>query len=302
MQFEGERHLRFFSVTLLSNETNLINYMKKNYLLIAVAMVAALSMVSCKNNKKSAQSQEPTQEEVQEMKQALADSVLTKIDELAEQYWDSYSKSFRLRTLELTDAEKLVKPDYLLDPSVANNLVTRSQKINALAIYDTEHEIRKIYDMPCDDVEEVIAKLIVDLNFPLSVDTLFSDAPVSEKIRAYYNACKERGDLALFWQFEYAIVTEGMYILSQNPELFLSKITDEQWQAWRVVKQTRVAAIEELAKYDEEMAQLWEFRNKNRVTASDEERDRKDQSIETAKQYYIANKDKYAAKRNALLQ
>jgi len=70
--------------------------MKNTHILIAVAMVAALSMVSCKNNKK-AESQEPTQEEVQEMKQALADSVLAEIDAIAEKLYDASSKSFRLQ-------------------------------------------------------------------------------------------------------------------------------------------------------------------------------------------------------------
>ncbi len=108
--------------------------MIKNNILIALAMLAVLTMVSCKNNNKKAQSQDPTQEEVQEMKQALADSVLAEIDAFVDEYIDASSKSFKIRDLELTENEKSVRPDYLLDPSVANNLVTRSQKINALVI------------------------------------------------------------------------------------------------------------------------------------------------------------------------
>jgi len=259
-------------------------------------------MVSCKNSNKKAQSQEPTQEDVQEMKQALADSVLTYIDACVEKLCDATSKSFRIQTMELTDEEKMVKPDYLLDPSVANNLVTKTQKVNALAIYLAELGIRKLYDMPQEETKEVIAKLAIDVNHPIDNDFLTSDIATSEKMKKEYEICKERGDVAYFWQFQVAALTEICYLLVQNPELFFSKITDEQWQSWSALKQTRRAALEELAKYDEEMAQVWEFRKKNRITASDEENNSIDQSIEFAKHFYSANKDKYIAKRNALLQ
>jgi len=275
--------------------------MKHIHILIALAMLAALTMVSCGNNKK-AQNQEPTQEEVQEMKQALADTVLAYIDSCVEKLCDATSKSFRIQTMELTDEEKMIKPDYLLDPSVSNNLVTKTQKINALAIYLAELGIRKLYDMPQEETKEVIAKLALDVNHPIDDDLLTSDTPTSEKMKKEYEICKERGDVAYFWQFQVAALTEISYLLAQNPELFFSKITDEQWQSWAVLKQTRRAALEELAKYDEEMAQVWELRKKNRITASDEENNSIDQSIDVAKQYYIANKDKYIAKRNALLQ
>jgi len=84
-------------------------------------------MVSCKNNNKKTQSKNPSQEEVQEMKQALADSVLAEIDAFADQYSDAASKAFRLQAMELTDDEKQVKPDYLLDPSLVSKFVTKSQ-------------------------------------------------------------------------------------------------------------------------------------------------------------------------------
>jgi len=274
--------------------------MKKSYIFIALTMVAVLTMVSCKNNKK-ANNQEPTQEEVQGMKQALADTVLAKIDEFVEQYWDNYSKSFRFRTLELTEAEKLVKPDYLLDPSVANTLVTKTQKVNALAIYEMEQAIRKIYDMPCNDVEEVIARLIVDLNCPLTIEDLVSESPVSEKIKSYYNACKERGDLALFWQLEEAIGTETDYLLAQNPNLFFSKMTEEQWKSFYNVRWFCYKSVDELAKYDEEMASLQKFMHKE-WTISNDDVIRVNSNFASAKEHRVAHRELYIAKRNALLQ
>lgn len=272
----------------------------KSFIPVALAMVAALSIVSCKCNSKK--TQKPTQEEVQQQKQALADSVLADIDALTEQYIDASSKSFRLQVMQLTDEEKLLKPDYLLDPSVANNLVTRSQKINALAIYIVEAGIRRIYDMPIDNVKESIAKLAVDLNYPIDLDYSISNSPVSEKTKARYDAFKQRGDMVSFWQFEYALVCEIDYIVANNPNLFFNKITEEQWQSFYQRKLSRMKPIEDLAQYDEEMAQLYDYITRNRVLATQKERDLNNQTKESAKQFRIANKDKYIARRNALLQ
>jgi len=275
--------------------------MRKSYIIITLAMVASLAMVSCKNNEKA---KEPTQEEVQEMKQALADTVLAKIDEIAEQYLDNTSNSFRLRTLELTDAEKSVKPDYLLDPSVANTLVTRSQKINALAIYGMEQAIRKIYDMPCADVEEAIARLIADIDCPLNIEDLLSASPVSVKVKAYYDAYKERGDLALFWQYENAILCETNYILAKNPELFFNKISEENLMAYNSTWASLKAAIRELAKYDNQMQDIMNisFFNPTNEITDEELRNCYFKDLNTAKETYKSNKLNQIEKRNALLQ
>jgi len=272
--------------------------MKRTLTLIACVAICSAMMVSCKNNKTT----EPAPEEIQAQKVALADSVLTKIDEFAEQYWNAQAQSSIFSTMKLTDEEKRIKPDYLLDPSVANTLLTKSQKINALAISAVDIAVCKAYDMPYDDLREAAIKLATELNVPFDMKFTTGNEPVSEKIKAAYKACKERGELSLFWQFEYSVVVESYYILSQNPELFFSKITEEQWQAFHRVRNTRREAIDELAKYDEEMALLKEFRNNHSVLATKEEKDNKFKSVETAKEYYFAKKEQYAAKRNALLQ
>jgi len=272
--------------------------MRRVLSLFACVAICSAMMVSCKN----AKTVEPTAEEIQAQKQALADSVLADIDALAEQFSESQSKSFGFKFLELTDNEKLVKPDYLLDPSVASTLVSKTQKVNALAIYFVDNNLRTLYEMPCDEVKEAMAKLAAEVNFPVDVEYLTGDAPASEKMEKQYEICKERGDLAYFWQFEYALLSEISYVMANNPELFYSKITDEQWQTFNNRFKTIVRAVEKLAKYDEEMAQLWEFRCKYYPYTSDEENISNNQNAETAKQYHIVNKDKYVARRNALLQ
>jgi len=269
--------------------------MKRTLTLIACVAVCCSMMASCKN----ANTAEPTPEEIQAQKVALADSALAEIDSLAEQYFDATSKSFRISAMELTDGEKLVKPDYLLEPSVAATFVTKVQKVNALAIYSMELGVRKIYDMPQEETREVVARLAAELNHPIDVGL---DTTIVVKIKSEYEKCKERGDLAYFWQFQYALVTEISYILAHNPDLYFSKITGDQWRSFCVVVDSKLNAVKKLAEYDEEMAQIIEFRNKYRVTDPSGEKERIDHSIETVKNFHIANKDKFVAKRNALLQ
>lgn len=273
--------------------------MRKSYILIALAMVATLTMVSCKNVKKV---KEPTQEEVQEMKQALADTVLAYIDICTEKLCDATSKSFNIQKMELTANEKSVKPDYLLDPSVANTLVTKKQKVNALAIYAIELLVRKIYDMPQEEANTTIAKLAVEVDHPTDIDFFMSDTPTSEKLRREYEICKERGDLNYFWQFQSAIITEISYLLVQNPKLFFSKITDEQLKAYGTRGGEIYAAVYKLAEFDEEMAELKDLLCRNSITPSLSEWDNIYQSREIHIQKRLEHKDLFIARRNALLQ
>lgn len=261
--------------------------MKRTFYLIALVTICSSMIASCVNNK----AKEPAVEEIQQKKQALADSVLAEIDKISEKYVEASATGFRVRGFELTEKEKQIKPDFLLDPALVNTFLTKSQKINAMAIYFVEQGIRKIYDMPQDDATGAIVKLAAELGHPVEKDFWLSDAPTSEKVKREYASFKEMGDLAYFWQFQNAIILEYDYLVAQNPELFFSKISEEQWQSFYQKRLARLEAIEELAKYDESMAQVWEFINKNRVTASDEERDQENQSIELAKQFRIVHKD-----------
>jgi len=272
--------------------------MKRTLTLFAYVVICCAMAVSCKNAKTA----EPTPEEIQAQKVALADSVLAQIDALAEQLYDATSKSFRICDFELTDEEKMVKPDFLLDPLIAATLVTKYQKINALAIYSIELGVRQIYDMPCDDVKEVIVKLAADINHPFDLDVELGDVPVSEKVRNFYEKWKERGDIAYFWQLQNAMLIEIGYLVANNPALFFNNIKDEQWQGFtnRVIIKDR--ALVKMAKYDSEMAVLSDFMQQFGVMASDEEIKAVCSSCEAASKFVTANKDKYIARRNALLQ
>jgi len=271
----------------------------KKYVFIALTMISALSVVSCKNKKTD---QELTAEEVQEQKVALSDTVLAKIDSLAINYFDAKDGAFTIFNRVLTDAGVMDKPDYLLDPSVAYTLVSKSQKINAMAIYCIDYAVRKVYDMPVDETKAAIARLSLDLGHFISTDEYDSGEPISSLIRKAYERHKEEGLLYCFWQLEYAMLAEMDYVIASAPGLFFYKVSDEQWvnttKAWGEL----IAAIAEMAPYDEEMAALLDGYQEMNILTSEEDIARFSSSKASAKQFYIDNYKKIAARRNALLQ
>jgi len=273
--------------------------MKRTVQFLALVAICSAMIISCKSNKQS----EPTPEEIKAQKVALADSVLAQIDAFADEYMLASDNAFRIANFELTEEEKMVKPDYLLDPSFASTLVTKSQKVNALGIFALDIAVRKIYDIPLEETKEVIAKLAAEINHPMDVNVNTNlEMPLSEKIKKEYENCKARGELTYFWQFQNAILVETAYVIVQNPELFFSKISEEQWQAFNKRTNENNYAMRKLAKYDQEMSAVLELFNRYRAVSSDEEKAKIDVSVESTKQYWSANKDKFINQRNALLQ
>jgi len=276
--------------------------MKKSYFFALGVLLAALLLVSCKNNNKKSEDKALTAEQVQQTKDQMAESVLETVDAIEQEYRKASQNSFCINQFELTEKEKMVKPDYLLEPQVANTLVTRSQKINALGIYFVEYWFRKLYDMPVEEVQQVIVKLAADVNYPLDVEYAGSDASVSDKLAKEYEACKKAGALAAYWQYRNAVLVETDYLIAQNSRLFFNRITPEQWLSYYMKMTTSVNAIKQLSEYDEEMAAVNQMRIENRVAASDEELFKANRSTEAAKLFHLENKEKFAAARNALIQ
>ncbi len=270
--------------------------MRRPLSFLALAAICSAMMVSCKSRQS-----EPTPEEIQAQKVALADSVLAEIDAFADEYFVASGNAFRLGNFELTEEEKMVKPDYLLDPSFANTLATKSQKVNALAYYITDLSVRTIYDMPLEETKEVIAQLALELNHQVDVN-IYTDyeMPLSEKIRKEYEACKERGDVAYFWQFQNAILRETKYLLSKNADMFFNKISDAQVAEFDRRWDNFIDAVKVLSESDDEMRLVLD---NTYIPSNREEFDNMYYSSkEAAKEMYKSNKFQFIERRNALLQ
>ncbi len=272
--------------------------MKRTLLYVATATICLATMLSCKNK-----TNELTQEQVQEQKLAVADSVLSLIDTLEIEFVNKSDNGFRVSDLfALTDAEKLVKPDYLLDPSAANTLFTRRQKINALAYYTLEYGIREAYGMPLDDVNKAITKLSVDVDVPIDLDYLRSDAAESLKVQRVYEMCREKGDIAAFWQYQCAFIFHTDYIIACNPKLYIPKISEEGLQQFNHRLEYVTNAATALAPYDKDMESLLlEIKSWDLLVDETEWDEAFASDISTA-QFYIKNKKAIIERRNRMIE
>ena len=267
-------------------------------------MVAAMS-VSCKNNnRKAKETSEATAEVVEAAKTILTDDVLATLDELAESFKNEENvvDVQSIITSSLTEEEMLVKPDYLLEAAQANEMVTKAQKISALAVFYVERPIRKAFGMPVDEIDEVIARLAANINFPISSKEDQDNRPVSERFSKFYNSCVENGDIAHFWQFAFAIQNELGYLISNNPEAFFRNLTEEQYTAFHNRFHTAIKAVETLAEYDADVKAAWDAFNAAKAFDNSGETDKMHATIETAKVDLPARKEAYAARRAALLK
>ena len=265
-------------------------------------MVAAMT-VSCKNNnKKAAKTAEANAEVVEAAKTILTDDVLATLDEIAKPILESSGSAApeSIIASALTEEEKLIKPDYLLEASQANEMVTKSQKLNALAILFVERPIRIAYGMPTEETDKVIAHLAAEVNDPISFDDEMNLTP-AEKTKMAYEAHKERGDITDFWQYVFAIQIEINYLISNNPDAFFRNLTEEQYQSFHNRYVSCLKAVKELAKYDSEIALILDTYYKYNDFSNFEDGVNAYGTMADGKRLAVESKDIYEAKRAAFL-
>lgn len=140
--------------------------------------------------------------------------------------------------------------------------------------------------------------MVAEINDNLDVDD-FKNMTPSEVVKKDYELCKERGDLAYFWQFAFAVQQELPFLIAENAEVFFRSITDEQFNAAETRYRSCLKAVRVLADYDDELASILKVFEANRSVSDDAAGYA---TKEGAKQHDIANLDKMIANRNALLK
>jgi len=272
--------------------------MKRTFVLFAFIAISSLAVVSCRN----ANSNEQPSEDVQDQRLVLEENVLSVIDNLAAEYQQAWYRGDFALNLVLSDEEKLVKPDYLLETGLAPTFLTKRHKTAALAYYLVDYLVKTAYEMPLGESREVISKLSADINYPIDMDNLQYDitAPESNGIIDAYNTLKARDELDLFWKFQFAFLKEVEYLFTMNPELYLSKLNDEQLQATTDYWNYFADALNILAEYDQEIAMMVEISNPDGLSNEDFE-----SSFETRAatlQTYKEDRFNELEQRNALLK
>ncbi|MCQ2173939.1 MAG: hypothetical protein MJY61_02260 [Bacteroidales bacterium] len=277
--------------------------MRKYCLFIALATVAAMT-VSCRNkNSKNAESEGVNEEIVEAAKVVLADDLLAALDEIGESLTNDLNMFDVAGHIaeQLTEKDKLIKPDYLFNPSEVNNLVTRFQKVSALGFLICERPVRIAYGMPLNAVDEAIGRLMIDLNYTIPVKEI-ADKPIYEVVKEEYEEYRERGELPFFWQFNFSIVNDALFLISKNPDLFFRDITEEQYKSFENRFISCLKAVCALAKYDPEVAIAFKVLEENMVNSNLEEEMKAFGSFNEAKQQISDAGEIIAARRSALLK
>ncbi len=128
--------------------------------------------------------------------------------------------------ITLTDEEKQVKPDYLLDVAVIDNAITLSEKYRVLSALEVDKEVAKLYDMDTADIDKAITKLAADINDP-SFKAVEGKSGIYESAQELYDAMNENGRINYFWQIVASSLVEQLYVTSQNTDKFLTSFTDD---------------------------------------------------------------------------
>ncbi len=202
--------------------------MKKLFMsLFAVALLA-----SCGGNKQNTEAE--NQEEKTFEQEQIEANIKMQVDSLASEFAKMGDMPFIANLKEgkivFTEEEKKVKPEYLINPTVTNDLVTLSQKYRAVAMLIADKFVAQAYDLNIDDYDVVLKKLVVDLDddaFKVFVNEDTKD-DIQTRIQTFYQKEDENGRINFFWDTTTAFLVEELYIISQDPNNdFIECFTDE---------------------------------------------------------------------------
>jgi hypothetical protein len=227
--------------------------MKK--LSIFAAAFAAIVFAACGN--KTAQNTESADSVVKSFEQQQIEaSIKMHVDSLASEIGKlkmvPFLQSDGNGGIKLTKEELQVKPDYLLDPAVAENATVLSEKYRLLSALDIDRRAAKLYEMPIEDYDKAITKLAADINDP-SFKILDNEGSVSETTQTLYDEMEKNGRLNYFWQLAASSLVEQLYLANQNSDKYLSTFTDEAAAntTFRIV--LILDALNRLSQYDPEI-------------------------------------------------
>ena len=269
----------------------------KKFTLVLLAACALLT-ISCKNNRNDAA--KPSQEAVDAAEAVLADDVLALVDKLSTRFVEAAGNvNFpELVSSGISDKEKLVKPDYLLDPEMTKDLLTNFQKVNALAILVTERPLRLAYDLPLAEADEVMNKLALDVNYPIDS---YAGSP-SDFLQKAYSTCKERGELEYFWQFSFAAMNSMIYIIAHTPDVFFRNVTEEEYASFHQQYKDCLQAVQILRKYNSSLDRAMQIYSLNSNITVPMPADNVYGTVELAKTNLVARKAVYEERRANFLK
>ena len=222
--------------------------MKK--LSILAAVVVAIVFSACGN--KTAQNVESADSMKSFEQSQIEANIKMQIDSIAVEFSKIDQPPFFKTTkegIQITEEGKLVKPDYLLAASVAEEAVTLAEKYRVMTALSIDKKVAELYEMPTEDYEKAIGKLAAEINDP-SFKVLENPGAVFETTSALYQEMEKNGRINYFWQIAAAALVEQLNVISQTQDQFLTPFTDETAAnvTYRII--LILDAVNRLAQYD----------------------------------------------------
>jgi hypothetical protein len=195
--------------------------------------------------------------------------------------------------ITLTKEEKQVKPNYMLNANVAEEATTLAEKYRILSALNVDRKIAALYEMPTEDYDKAITKLIADINDP-SFKAIDDANTLFETSTTLYDAMDENGRINFFWQLAAAALVEELYVMNQNTDKFLSTFTDEAVSdvTFRII--VILDAIDRLTAYDADIKPVAEAVAPLKVLNAT--------SVDQMKTQLTEAKDKIDAARKAIIK
>lgn len=211
----------------------------KTYHVILVAAALMVVAPSCKNQNKKAKAQEETaaamdETQVSNAEKLLAEDLAINMEKLLESVKQTKGVLPCVKqgtsNVQLTDKEKMVKPDYLFDPAEIDNLQTLVQKYRVFSILAVDKEIARLYDMPVDGYDAAMAKLSADINDPALkayIEKVNAGEPAEELLNEFMTKSYKEGRANLYWEAVSAMLVETVYVASRNINKFIGIFDDQ---------------------------------------------------------------------------
>lgn len=161
------------------------------------------------------------------------------------------------RTATLSEDEKKVKPDYLINPAdIMDKLESLSLKYRAMVVMGLDKTVSDLYEMP-DVYSEPLSKLAAEVNDPGVSYIMEHGENSSEDLSKYYEIEEQNGRANYFWESAATAIIEQVYIITKNQDMFLKNFTDKDAEdiTYRIV--LLIDAYEELSDYNLELRKLY---------------------------------------------
>ena len=205
---------------------------------------AALLFAACGGNKSAQPTDEPESDKTFEQEQIEA-SIKMNVDSLASVIAQLKQLPIAQKNgmIVLTEEERQVKPDYLMEAAVAENTTILSEKYRVLSAMQVDREVADLYGMSTKEYDNEIAKLI---------------AGIYEASQDLYNAMEQNGRINFYWQIVTTALVEQMYVISHNTDKFLAAFDDDAASNLSLRIILIQDALNRLTNYDPELITLAE--------------------------------------------